>query len=643
MRHRSPLTLHACKCVLLSMFFLFPLSLATSHAQDEKADTTQLDEKQILHHLNTVITWYRNTRTQIQPVGLPSDAIYQANASRIAIEVVNKAFQSAESAGPLLPQDTSPSTSSSHQNLVKLLGDTTNHNKQLQAQIDQLNAKINSAPKRQVAALTDQRDRLQGELDLGNAMVSSLTQLTTAENQKAQKKSPKDQKDQKDQSDTNTFQASIAQLKSSIPEIFDAKGQEPAISPAKSVSTSSGLFSQLHRLYEQAMSRRQITNLLAATNQLEDLVNKIRTPLRAQMKATLQQGRDLSARADNLQPGQTPPTKQDFDTLANSFNQIAVVEIPLSQEANTLNEAEANLTEWRASIERESSSVFWSVFIRVLIILGLLGLLFLVSDLWKRMSFKYVTDMRRRRQLLIVRRFVMGFLMGLVFIFGFVSEFSALATFAGFITAGLAVGLQTILLSVAAYFFLIGKYGLRTGDRITIAGVTGDVVEVGIVRFYLMELAGTGIDLQPTGRIVAFSNAVLFQATSPMFRQLPGTGYAWHEIAIMLSPTADHQLVEQSLMQVIADVYEKYKSILERQQRSIEQRFEVSFTPLVPKTLLQLTDTGLEAVVRYPVSLRHNAEADDEVTRKLIELITKDEKLKASVVGLPKIRAAIRG
>lgn len=634
-------------CVLLSAFVLFHPGLTTSYAQDEKTAAPQLDEKQILHHLNTVITWYRNTRSQIQPVGLPSDAIYQADANRIAIEVVNRAFQSAESAGPLLPQDTTASTSSSRQNLVKLLADTTLHNKQLQAQIEQLNAKISSSPKRQVAALTDQRDRLQGELDLGNAMVGSLMQLTTAENQKAQQqknpKAQKDQKGQKDQSDANTFQASITQLKSSIPEIFDAKGQEAAVQAAQPVNNSSGLFNQLHRLYEQAMSRRQLNNLLLATNQLEDLVNKIRTPLRTQMKATLQQGRELSARADNPQPGQAPPTKQDFDALASSFDHIAAVEIPLSKEANALNEAEANLTEWRTSIERESSAVFWSVFIRVAIILGLLGLLFLVSDLWKRMSFKYVTDTRRRRQLLIVRRFVMGFLMGLVFIFGFVSEFSALATFAGFITAGLAVGLQTILLSVAAYFFLIGKYGLRTGDRITIAGVTGDVVEVGIVRFYLMELAGTGIDLQPTGRIVAFSNAVLFQATSPMFRQLPGTGYTWHEIAITLSPAADHKLVEQSMMQVIADVFEKYKSILERQQRSIEQRFEVAFSPLVPKTLLQLTDAGLEAVLRYPVSLRHNAEADDEVTRKLIELISTNEALKASVTGLPKIRAAIRG
>jgi small-conductance mechanosensitive channel len=273
---------------------------------------------------------------------------------------------------------------------------------------------------------------------------------------------------------------------------------------------------------------------------------------------------------------------------------------------------------------------------------GILGLLLLVSDLWKRMTFRYISDPRRRRQFLIMRRFVIGFLMGLVFILGFVSEFSALATFAGFITAGLAVGLQTILLSVAAYFFLIGRYGIRVGDRISIAGVTGDVVDVGIVRFYLLELAGTGIDLHPTGRIVAFSNSVLFQATSPMFRQVPGTDYTWHEIAISLNPTGNHEIVEQSMMEVIQSVYKKYQPILDRQQSTIERRFEIPFTPLKPRSQLQLTDTGLEAVVRYPVSLRNNVEAD-EIARSLIDLIANREELKASVSGLPRIRAAIRG
>lgn len=627
------------------VFFLTALFIACpskDFAQDQNpAASTQIDEKAVLHHLNTVITWYRKTKTQIQPVGLPTDTLYQSTANRIAAEVVNFAFASAEKAAPLFPGTNTPSsTENSNQRLAKLLQDTAAHNAQLQTQINQLNARIASAPRREIRTLTDQRDRLQGELDLGNSMLTSLSQLI----QTPERKKTKNKNGQESEAEAGGFEASVAQLKSSLPEIFDTKNQPAASSAStQNINTPTGLIGQLRRLYDQSMSLRQIDNLTIQTTDLQRLANDMRQPLRAQMRATIEQGRALSSAADNPQPGTQPPTKQDFDTLAAKFDQLAGVEVPLSREVAALDESKANLTDWRNSIHREYGIILRGILIRVAIIVGVLGLLLLLSDLWKRMTFRYISDSRRRRQILIVRRFVIGFMIGMVFIFGFVTEFSALATFAGFLTAGIAVGLQTILLSVAAYFFLIGRYGIRVGDRITIAGVTGDVVDVGFVRFYLLELAGTGIDLQPTGRVVAFPNAVLFQATTPMYRQVPGTDYTWHEIAVALQAGGNHKLVEDTMMQVVQNVYQKYQPVLDRQQQRIEQRFEVPFTPLKPKAQLQLSDTGLEAVVRYPVSLRHNVEADDEITRRLLEVIAKNEELKNTVAGLPRIRAAIRG
>lgn len=86
--------------------------------------------------------------------------------------------------------------------------------------------------------------------------------------------------------------------------------------------------------------------------------------------------------------------------------------------------------------------------------------------------------------------------------------------------AGVAVALQNVILSIAGYFFLIGKFGLRIGDRVQISGVTGEVVEIGLVRIHVMELGGNGGDVQPTGRVVAFSSSFVFQPTAGMFKQI---------------------------------------------------------------------------------------------------------------------------
>src|ERR1700756_4189037 len=113
--------------------------------------------------------------------------------------------------------------------------------------------------------------------------------------------------------------------------------------------------------------------------------------------------------------------------------------------------------------------------------------------------------------------------LALVLIFAFVTEIGAVATFAGLITAGVAVALQNVIVSIVAYFFLIGKYGIRVGDRVQIGEGTGEVVDIGLVRMHIMELGGPN-NAQPTGRVVAFSNSIVFQPAG-VFKQIPGTNF----------------------------------------------------------------------------------------------------------------------
>lgn len=272
-----------------------------------------------------------------------------------------------------------------------------------------------------------------------------------------------------------------------------------------------------------------------------------------------------------------------------------------------------------------------------------LGIVWAFADVWRRLTFRYVQDARRRRQFLVLRRFVMGFFFVMIVVLGFVSELGSLATYAGFVTAGIAVGLQTLLLSVAAYFFVVGRYGIRIGDRISIAGVTGDVVDVGLVRLYIMELAGTGVDLYPTGRIAVFSNSVLFQPSTPLFKQLPGTDYAWHEVSIAVAPAADHTLVHDKALAAINSVYNGYRAAMEGQEGTMGDRVEIVLKAPTPEAKYQLNGDGLDLVIRYPVLLSRASEIDDSMTQALIDIITSDGAVKTAITGTPKIQAAVKG
>jgi small-conductance mechanosensitive channel len=211
----------------------------------------------------------------------------------------------------------------------------------------------------------------------------------------------------------------------------------------------------------------------------------------------------------------------------------------------------------------------------------------------------------------------------------------SLATYAGFLTAGLAVALQNPISSVVAYFFLIGRYGLKVGDRVTISGVTGDVVEIGLIRLYLMELAGAGADLHPTGRVVGFSNSVIFQPAA-MFRQMPGAEYVWHAVTLTLAPETDPKLAESRLMQAVDAAYEPDRESLERQHASFQRLVDVTVAPPKPVCRLRHTSDGLEFVVRYAAEIREPSVTDDRVVDAISNAIAHEPGLTLAPSGAPK-------
>jgi small-conductance mechanosensitive channel len=657
--HRDTHSLPACKWFAAMgfafAFGLFSLAQTPSQPQPPKnaaqqnsppgqnpLPPVQLDGNAILHHLNQVISWYRHSTAGVQSAGLPSDAIYQDNARSLGDQVVRLAFQSARAESELITAQQkaggakpSSAETTQQQNLQQMETKTSSQIDQLQSQIASLNGQIAGSPNAKRSKLISQRDGLQGQLELQKALLDAVQKMASFVETNGEI--------------AGGLEGSINQLSKSIPEVFGstANSQKPvtaAAAPSKpTLANSGGLISQVITLYDYMSSVRGIDRLVKETEYTSVVADRLRSPLRDALRATIQESQTLANQPPATSPQQVEAERRDFQELTDRFKQLSAAMLPLSQEIVVLNDSKTNFNEWHSSITSESKYVLRSVLVRVSGIALALVVIFVLSDIWRRITFRYVSDARRRRQFLVMRRVVIGVLIVIVLILGFVSEFSSLATFAGFITAGIAVGLQAVLLSVAAYFFIVGRYGIRVGDRISVAGVTGDVVDIGLVRLYLMELAGTGVDFYPTGRIVVFSNSVLFQAGTPLFKQIPGTEYSWHEVAVMISPQGNHKAVQEKLVAAVNAVYSKYRNEIQRQHADIERRVDFQIEVPHPEARLQFADTGLELLVRYPVEIRKAPDIDEEMTRKVLELVETDAALKAAVSGTPKIRSAVKG
>jgi small-conductance mechanosensitive channel len=184
----------------------------------------------------------------------------------------------------------------------------------------------------------------------------------------------------------------------------------------------------------------------------------------------------------------------------------------------------------------------------------------------------------------------------------FVTQLSTFATFAGLLTAGLAVAMQSVLVSVVGYFFLIGKYGIRVGDRIQIGTVVGEVIDIGLVRLHLRELNQQG-PLGATGRVVAFANLVVFQASGGLFKQVADADVSWHETPVPLPAMTDYAALKQKLLAALAGAVGEQAA------------------GNAPQVQMRLTAGHMEALIRYPVTFKQAAEIDERVALAVMSSI----------------------
>ena len=108
----------------------------------------------------------------------------------------------------------------------------------------------------------------------------------------------------------------------------------------------------------------------------------------------------------------------------------------------------------------------------------------------------------------MVHRLLTLFAIAVVALFSVASDLSSLATYFGLLTAGMTVALQNVILASLGYLVLMGKRGIRIGDRIQVSGITGDVINMGMLQFQLREF-----DAQRgrfTGHVATFSNSLVF-------------------------------------------------------------------------------------------------------------------------------------
>ena len=601
----------------------------------------------IISFLNQTIVWSRQLTAEQQLVNEPSDALFLNDSRQLANQVVRLAFDYARARAQALANQggeggtsQSQTAPSQYQRLIDSANKADQQVKSLQKELDGFHQQLLTATGRKRTTLLAVISETEGELELFQTRRDTLHNMlqfaaTTTSSGVGSGNLPSQVEEL-----ARTVPAASASGKE-VPETNPVPGNSAsptAVASRERKEAPTGILSLATDLFSLRRKIRALDDNLRQTDALAQSAGTLRAPLVAKVRELTQKGDDVAGQPDSQDPKVLAQQRKDLDSLTTQFKQVSASLLPLGKQTILLDVYKRGTTNWRNAVESQYQAELKGLLLRLGALGLILGVVLGVSELWRRATFRYITDMRRRYQFLLIRRIVLWSLIAIIVATAFASELGAITTFAGLMTAGIAVALQNVILSIAGYFFLIGKYGVRVGDRVNINGVTGDVVDIGLVRLQLMEMTSGPAPL-PTGRVVAFSNAVVFQAGSGMFKQIPGTNFLWHEITLTLDPKTNYRQVEQRMMEAVNKVFSEYRDKMELQRRNVERSLNSTLAAFAPESRLHLTQTSLEVVIRYPVELTNAGEIDNRVTRAILEALELDPNLRAQVSAGPTARA----
>ena len=172
-----------------------------------------------------------------------------------------------------------------------------------------------------------------------------------------------------------------------------------------------------------------------------------------------------------------------------------------------------------------------------------------------------------------------------------------LATFLGLLSAGIAISLRDLLTNLFGWIFIIWRQPFEVGDRIQLGDCAGDVVDIRIFEFTILEIGNWVQADQSTGRVLHIPNGLLLK--EPLANSSKGFEYIWDELKIHITFESNWRKAKQ----ILHDIAYKYAAPLSTNAaenvRQATSRYMIVYRNLTPIIYLKGEQNGIVLSVRY--------------------------------------------
>ncbi len=249
------------------------------------------------------------------------------------------------------------------------------------------------------------------------------------------------------------------------------------------------------------------------------------------------------------------------------------------------------------------SKILYSIII--LVVLGIIRFTIL------KIVWRFTEDPKTRYSWKRSLSFIIGILTVILIGSVWIRAIGQFGAFLGLLSAGLAIALKDLVTNIAGWFFILTRKPFALGDRIQIGPHAGDVIDLRLFQFTLLEI-GNWVDAdQSTGRIIHIPNGSIF--TQPQSNYSAGFKFVWNEIPVLVTFESDWAKARDLLQKIISDHAKDLSADAEKKIIEASKKYMIFYQYLTPIVYTSVRDSGILLTMRYVCDPRRRRVTEHEI------------------------------
>ena len=197
-----------------------------------------------------------------------------------------------------------------------------------------------------------------------------------------------------------------------------------------------------------------------------------------------------------------------------------------------------------------------------------------------------------------------------------------LSTYFGLLSAGLAIALKDSISSLAGWAYIYMVKPFKIGDRIQIGEASGEIIDVNLLQFCVLETGNwVGID-QSTGRVIFFPNSFVFKNSIANYEA--GFEHIFAEMPVVVTFESDWRKAHDLLEWIVARETIGVKESARRQIRKASREMRIKLMHLDSKVIVSVVDIGVCLTLRFLCKVRERRFLESRIWEDVLEAFSKE-------------------